>query len=75
MKTFSQTARIRGLLQASPGEWVSMPDLAVAGSGKSGGFCMVHSRIADLRKLGLTIENKTERDEDGTCMSYYRLIP
>jgi hypothetical protein len=47
--------------------WVSMPMLAAS----CGGFA-VHSRVADLRKLGWTIANKI-RQVDGKRRSWYRL--
>ena len=47
----SQCARIFATLASRAGAWVPMPELSAAGN--PGGFCMVHSRVADLRKRGL----------------------
>ena len=47
----SQCDRILAALQDDPGAELAMPYLAQIGSGEPGGFCMVHSRIADLRRL------------------------
>lgn len=49
--------------------WVPMPTLSDA----SGAYA-VHSRIAELRKRGHVIENKVTRQQDGTRMSWYRII-
>lgn len=68
----SQNELIEVALRLRVGEWVAMPWLARVGSGNDG-FCMVHSRIADLRKRGLVIEQRSER-KDGKVHSFYRLI-
>lgn len=65
----SQCDKIRDHLAASS-RWVPMPELWRV----SGAFA-VHSRISDLRKQGWNIEQRSERAEDGTVMSYYRLKP
>jgi hypothetical protein len=65
----SQCDKIRDHLAASS-QWVTMPELWRV----SGAFA-VHSRISDLRKQGYEIEQRSERAEDGTVMSYYRLTP
>jgi hypothetical protein len=49
--------------------WVSMPDLV-----RCSGSYNVHSRISDLRKRGLNIEQKLEVLGDGTRASYYRIV-
>lgn len=64
----SQAERILSYLQMKLGAWVGMPDLAM-GSGSWN----VHSRISDLRKRGHSIEQKTERQPDGTNHSFYKL--
>lgn len=48
--------------------WVGMPDLA-----KLSGSLNVHSRIAELRKRGWNIINRTKRLPDGRIASEYRL--
>ncbi len=65
----SQCAAIARVLKAKPCEWVSLPALHDA----SGSY-VIHSRIADLRKTGMTISNKTERF-GGKAMSFYMYIP
>lgn len=67
----SQAAKILKRLQAARefDGWVPMPIL----SDVSGAYA-VHSRIAELRKRGHRIENKPGRAQDGTRMSWYRLV-
>jgi biotin operon repressor len=63
----SQNARILAALEEHRGIWVPMPLLAA----ESGAFA-VHSRIADLRKEGLTIEQRNQR-KGRSIHSSYRL--
>lgn len=63
-----QNAAILAALQARPGEWVPMTTL-----GEVAGCWAVHSRCADLRKLGYRVENRRER-RDGQVHSWYRLV-
>lgn len=70
----TQCARILARLEESVNQWVSMPELARAGSGAPNGFCMVHSRVADLRKRGHTIEHRSARVAGTKVHSSYRLI-
>ena len=66
----SQCACILSELQLQAGEWVSMARLHV-----SSGSMNVHSRIADLRKRGHTIDHKNERPKGRTAIhSFYRLV-
>ncbi len=65
----SQCDRILNRLQVMPAAWVSMPELARV----SGSF-NVHSRIADLRKRGIRIEQKSEQIQK-KVFSFYRLAP
>jgi hypothetical protein len=65
----SQADKILRRLQFTADIWVSMPDLSQV----SGAYA-VHSRIAELRKRGHVIENRTEQAEDGTRLSWYRLV-
>jgi len=69
----SQCERIFGRLKSRVGEWVAMPELALAAS-RTGIGMAVHSRVADLRARGYAIEHRNERGEDGMCESYYRLM-
>jgi hypothetical protein len=59
--------KLRRVLEANRGEWVSAWDLSR--------ICIEYKRpIWELRhKCGLTIENKTKRQADGTVYGYYRL--
>lgn len=67
----TQAALILRELEAAPAQWVAMPRLAHI----SGAFA-VHSRVADLRAAGHTIENRTARDpHSGRRLSFYRLLP
>ncbi len=71
MTETSQSDLILARLQESPGEWVSMPELAAVGESMN-----VHTRIDELRhKGGHHIENYQEK-QTGTRRrkSYYRLI-
>ena len=70
--TTSQTTRILSHLLRRRGIWCAMYELARVGSGSKTGFCMVHSRIADLRKRGHDISNKVVTF-DRQQFSYYRL--
>lgn len=71
----SQADRILARLRDARGAEVPMPELALIGSGHPNGFCMVHSRIADLRKRGHNIPPATvKRSFDGQMLSFYRLI-
>lgn len=49
--------------------WVPMPIL----SNVSGSYA-VNSRVAELRKRGHRIENKLTRQQDGTRLSWYRIV-
>ncbi len=63
----TQCDKILGALMDRRGEWVAMPDLWRA----SGAFA-VHSRIADLRARGHSIDQRGENVE-GVRHSFYRL--
>ena len=69
----TQNAKILALLEAARGNkedgWVGLPEL-----GRASGSWAVHSRIADLRKSGHDIRNRTRR-AFGKCLSFYRLQP
>ena len=68
----SQCDLILAAFQAAPERWIPMPELARIGAGSDNGFCMVHSRVADLRKRGFSIDQRSER-LDGKTHSFYRL--
>jgi len=65
---------LRRLIEANGAE-VSMPELARIGAGHDYGFCIVHSRIAGLRKCGHNIAPARTEKVDGQVHSYYRIIP
>ena len=65
----SQADKILRRLQFTADIWVGMPDLSQV----SGAYA-VHSRIAELRKRGHVIENRTQQAKDGTRLSWYRLV-
>jgi hypothetical protein len=70
---WTQAQRIRRRLTVARGAWVPMFTLARVGAGDPQGFCMVHSRVADLRRAGLVVEQRSEW-EGGRCKSFYRLV-
>ena len=63
----SQCDRILRALLAHRGEWLPMPYLY----SMSGAFA-VHSRIADLRRHGYTVETRVEHVKN-KVNSYYRI--
>lgn len=65
----TQNERVLHCLQEHAPSWVAMPVLWLAS-----GAMAVHSRVADLRKAGHTIEQRSER-KDGVVHSSYRLLP
>src|SRR5271157_5030759 len=62
----TQRTRILRLLSDARGGWVPLPEILALG------IAQYNSRIWDLRKLGLTIENRTETIE-GVRHSWFRL--
>lgn len=50
----TQNEKLRALFEANPRTWLSMTDL-----GRAVGAWAVHSRVADLRKRGMTIYNRS----------------
>lgn len=62
-----QNALLLAALEARRGQWVPMVEL-----GREIGAWAVHSRAADLRRLGYEIENRRERVA-GKVHSFYRL--
>lgn len=65
----TQNALIAHKLNERIGVWVTMPDLW-----RCSGSMNVHSRISDLRKSGMIIENRKKR-EGQKMYSFYRLLP
>lgn len=70
----TQNHILHAFLTARPGEWIPMPELAKAIS-QTGIGVAVHSRVADLRRLGMDIQNRKENGQDGVCHSFYRFTP
>ena len=64
----SQCDLILAVLERHAGAWVSLPELASAS-----GSMAVHSRIADLRARGKTIEHRNER-KGRIVHSIYKLL-
>jgi len=71
----TQNDRVLARLLQANGDEVPMPELAHAGAANDHGFCMVHSRIADLRKRGHCIPPARVAKADGQMHSFYRLLP
>lgn len=64
----SQADRILEALRLAAGGWVQMPGLV-----RASGAYAVHSRIADLRKRGLRIEQESV-NRGRQVYSFYRLV-
>lgn len=57
--------------RAQPGTWISAYRLM-----QVGGALAFRTRCSECRlQLGMRIENKVTRDENGVAHSYYRFIP
>lgn len=69
----TQCERVLARLLLTPNVEVPMPELARLGAGKPAGFCMVHSRVADLRRKGWVIEQRNEHVH-GDVHSFYKLV-
>jgi hypothetical protein len=61
--------RLAAHFRAHPGEWIDGKELATI----AGGYGW-RSRCSDLRKRGMTVENKQER-RHGYTRSFYRYVP
>ena len=59
-------------LRARPGQWVAQSEINQLSNDERGHYFTIHSRAADLRKLGHIIECKVERSA-GRRVSFYRL--
>lgn len=64
----SQCDLIMDVLIVEQGKWVGMPTLA-----HFSGAYAVHSRVAELRKRGHQIEQRSDR-HGRRVLSYYRLV-
>lgn len=74
-KKLSHKEAIKQLLLLKQNEWVDLPYLSNFTAYKCHSQCyVVHSRIAQLRKAGLKIENKVERTADHVAVSKYKLV-
>lgn len=63
----TQRARILRLLVDARGGWVPLPELLALG------IAQYNARVWELRRLGFTIENRTET-MDGQRHSWFRLV-
>lgn len=71
----TQNAKLRAYFEANPNEWLPMPALAQVIT-ETGICAAVHSRVADLRKAGLAIENRVSKnDRTGLTISEYKFSP
>ena len=61
-----QCGRILGRLIDARGDWVPLPDILACAA-------QYNARIFELRRLGFSIENRTE-DIDGVRHSWFRLV-
>jgi hypothetical protein len=61
--------RLAAHFRAHPGEWIDGKELATI----AGGYGW-RSRCSDLRKRGMTVENRQER-RNGYTRSFYRYVP
>jgi hypothetical protein len=63
--------RVAAYFKAKPGQWIDGLEIA-----RVGGVYAYRTRISDCRQeLGMTIENKVIRLDDGTRASLYRYLP
>lgn len=68
-RTFRDAVALR--LSARAGQWVNADDLMTVG-----GKYAFRTRVSECRRqLGMTIENKVERNADGVATSWYRYVP
>lgn len=56
--------------RANPGRWVSAYELM-----KVGGSMAWRTRVSEVRRMGLNIENRVDRDSQGVAQSFYRYSP
>ncbi len=63
----------RILLYRSPNSWASHPEILQESIARSGHGMTVHSRVADLRKQGYTVECRIETHA-GRKVSFYRIV-
>jgi hypothetical protein len=68
MNRKTQRAEILRLLLDAKGGWVPLPEIMACAA-------QYNARLFEIRRLGFTVENRTERDESGNVLSWYRLVP
>lgn len=56
--------------RAHPNQWVSAYTLM-----EIGGRMAWRTRVSDVRRMGLVIENQVQRDAKGVAQSFYRYVP
>jgi Helix-turn-helix domain len=66
-KRKGQRARLLALLDEARGGWVPLPEILALG------IAQYNARIFELRRLGFSIENRTE-EIDGVRHSWFRLV-
>jgi hypothetical protein len=68
LQSKTQRAAILRLLIDARGAWVPLPQILDLHISQFG------ARIFELRRLGFSIENRTERDDSGVVHSWYRVV-
>lgn len=64
----SNLAAVAAYFRAHQGQWVSALEIA-----KVGGLLSSRTRVSECRTvLGMDVENRTERQPDGSTRSFYR---
>lgn len=56
--------------RAHPNRWISAYELM-----ELGGRMAWRTRVSEVRRMGLAIENRVERDSAGVAQSFYRYVP
>ena len=66
----TRTDVAESLFKNHPNEWLYWGEFA-----NRCGALAWRTRISEVRKRGLTIQNRLEHDEQGTTHSFYRYVP
>jgi len=70
MSQHTFTNAVAAHFKAHPNQWVSAYTLM-----EIGGRMAWRTRVSDVRRMGLTIENQVQRDAHGVAQSFYRYVP
>lgn len=70
LETITLTDQLAAYFEERPNEWIDGLEL-----GRIAGVYAWRSRCSDLRKRGMEIQNKVERDADGKAVSLYCYVP